>query len=150
MEIAKGSNRDFSHSLETTAAPVAIWSLWTTPSTWALWDLGLKSAELDGPFVEGAVGTIISKSGPASEFKVLHVEAGKRCTFGTRLPLARLEIDRFLEPSPNEKVRITHHVSFSGVLAGFWAMLFGPGFRRDLPPTMARLAALADEEVASK
>jgi hypothetical protein len=145
MNVTKGSTRNFGHCLETTAAPQAIWSLWTTPSTWQMWDLGLKSAKLEMPFVAGAIGSILPKSGPSSKFSVTRVEDGRRCTFVTALPLASLVVDRSLTTLANGKTRITHEVSFSGPFAALWAMVFGPSFMRDLPPTMERLAALACE-----
>ena len=37
--------------------PVRVGHRWTTPETWSDWDLGLRSAVLDGDFEVGAAGT---------------------------------------------------------------------------------------------
>ena len=37
-----------------------------------------------------------------------------------------------------------HEVCFTGPMAFLWAALLGPGFRKALPPTMEKLAALAE------
>lgn len=144
--MAAGTNRAFSHVNQTRAPANAVWRLWTDPSTWQDWDLGLKLASLDGPFEPGAVGTLTPKSGPESAFRITALEAGRFCAFVIALPLARLEITRTIRAvSPTV---FEHHVAFKGPLAGLWAWLFGSGFRRDLPPTMARIAQIAEKAEA--
>lgn len=140
--IAEGTNRAFSHSIQTSVQPQAVWRLWSSPSTWRDWDLGLKDATLDGAFAVGAAGELTPKSGPKSRFKITAFERGRNYTFATTLPFAQLEITRaILSVSPTV---FEHKVTFKGPLAGLWARLFGPGFRRDLPPTMARIVQIAE------
>ena len=145
--IAEGTNRAFSHSIQTSVEPQAVWRLWSDPSTWREWDLGLKDAKLDGAFAVGAAGELTPKSGPKTRFKITALERGRNYTFATALPLARLEITRTIL-SRNPTV-FEHQVTFKGPLAGLWARLFGPGFRRDLPPTMERIAQIAEEGEAA-
>ncbi len=141
-ERAAGTNRSFSHDVETVASAEAIWDLWTDVSTWKDWDKGLKDAELEGPMTLGARGKIIPLSGPAARFQVTEFDEGEAYAFETRLPFARLKVRRsFVSRQP---VLFRHEVSFHGPLAGFWANRFGPGFRAVLPPTMATLGRLAE------
>ena len=140
-------NRAFSHTITTFAQPSAIWALWCDPGSWEHWDGGLKSARLIDPdFRVGATGQIIPRSGPPSSFTVTAVEDGARVVIKTRLPLAKLTLDRRLTATPD--VSFTHHVAFTGPLAWLWASLFGTGFRRELPHTIARLAQLAEGQPA--
>ena len=138
---AVGGNARFSWTLPT-ATPAAVWGRWSDPSTWSEWDGGLRSASLDGPFVVGATGVLTPRSGPASRFKVTEVEVGKRCVFETELLLGRLRVARELGVG-ERGATFTHTVSFHGSLGWVWATVLGPGFRRELPRTMERLAALA-------
>ena len=140
--IAEGTNLAFSHSIQTSVQPQAVWRLWSDPSTWREWDLGLKDAHLDGAFAVGAAGELTPKSGPKTRFRITAVERGRNYTFATALPLARLEITRTIL-STNPTV-FEHQVTFKGPLGGLWAQFFGPGFRRDLPPTMERIAQIAE------
>jgi hypothetical protein len=136
------SNSDFSHTLQTTH-PSRIWHFWTHPSTWKSWDGGLKDATTPlEPLELAATGTIKPLSGPSARFKVTALTPGKSITFDTRLPLATLSITRTLDQS-GPTATFTHRVRFRGFLGWFWAARFGPGFRRELPLTMQRLADLA-------
>jgi len=147
--IAAGSNRTFYHEVTTSAAPSEIWALWTDVSTWKDWDKGLEDAELDGPFVLGAVGKIVPLSGPSARFDITEFNDGTSYAFETRLPFARLEVRRAVVGTNPTVFR--HDVSFRGVLSGFWADRFGPGFRRALPLSMDAIAEIAEQnsQVAS-
>ena len=142
--LAEGTNRAFSHTLTTEASPERVWQLWTDATTWKDWDKGLKDAEIDEPFTLGATGRILPLSGPASKFEVVEYVEGQSYAFETRLPFARLTVRRsFVSLNPTT---FQHEVSFDGLLAGFWAGRFGPGFRAALPPTMTSLAELAEQQ----
>ena len=140
--LAEGTNRAFSHEVTTTAPPEAVWALWTDASTWKDWDKGLKSAEHEGAMAVGSKGTIVPLEGASANFEVIRLEPGKSYSFRTSLPLARLIVER--EITGTAPTRLRHTVSFSGPLAGYWSDQFGPGFRAALPPTMERLADLAE------
>jgi hypothetical protein len=139
--IAEGTNRRFSHTITTQADASRIWQLWMDVPGWKNWDKGLKDANVSAPLALGVRGQIIPLSGPAANFHVSAYEEGISYAFATALPLARLIVRRTIVGT--NPTRFTHEVSFEGLLAGFWAGRFGPGFRQALPPTMAALAALA-------
>ena len=142
--IAEGANKRFFHDVRTTADPDAIWRLWTSPQTWKLWDQGLADAEFEGAFVVGATGRIIPNAGPKSRFEIIALDPGRSYAFKTRLPLARLVVERaFVSRAPT---CLRHEVRFEGFLGGFWAERFGPGFREALPPTMEELVRLAEKQ----
>jgi Polyketide cyclase / dehydrase and lipid transport len=142
--LAQGTNRAFSHSVQTSATPEAIWTLWSDVTTWKTWDKGLKDAQMAGTFVVGSEGQIIPLSGPPARFKIIALEQGKSYSFATSLPGARLIVARsFVSTAPNATV-FRHDVSFTGPLGWFWADRFGAGFRAALPPTMTALARLAE------
>ncbi|MGL4239446.1 SRPBCC family protein [Tabrizicola sp.] len=141
QEIASGTNRDFSFTIQT-SAPDRIWKFWTDPATWGDWDQGLKSASMQGSMHLGSTGQITPLSGPTSKFKVVSFDAGQSYAFETRLPMASLHVARSFNP---DRSAFTHHITFRGPLAFAFARMFGPGFRRALPPTMRKLADLSEQ-----
>lgn len=136
----EGTNREFSFSLAT-QAPDAVWQLWTTPSTWGDWDLGLKSARLEGEMKLGSSGEIIPLSGPKATFTVTRFEPRRAYAFRSPLPFASLEVERFLSA---DRRTFTHRVRFEGPLSFLFAATFGPRFRAVLPDTMRTLNAIAE------
>ena len=139
---AEGSNRSFSHQITTTAAPSQIWKVWMDVANWKDWDLGLKDASSDGPLKHGATGMIVPRRGSASQFTITEFEFQNAYTFETDLPAAKLIVER--EIIKTNPTTIEHRVRFTGRLSGVWALALGPGFRRALPPTMDRLAEIAE------
>ncbi|MEL7332684.1 MAG: polyketide cyclase [Cyanobacteria bacterium J06560_2] len=138
----------FSYTLETTAAPETIWSIWTAVGWWPEWDSELLHAELEGDFCLGAVGRLKPRVGPVSEFSVSQIALGKSYTFTTKLLFCKLHVYRFLEPSNSiNKTLFTHRVSFEGPLSFLFNLLLGPRFKRALPKAMAQIQQLAESEV---
>ena len=119
-----------------------VWQLWTRPASWAGWDRGLRSAELVGPFRTGATGRLVDLRGRESAFVVDEVVEGRRCRYHVRLPGGRLVLTRTL--GDGAPVTVRHEVAFSGPLSLVWAVVLGRGFRRQLPPTLDDLVAVAD------
>lgn len=70
-------------------------------------------------------------------------DEGRSYAFVTQMPGATLTVRRTIVRAGPPLV-FRHEVSFDGPLAGFWADRFGPSFRTALPPTMERLATLAE------
>lgn len=148
QDRASGTNRHFEHTESTTAAKAEIWNLWTDVTTWKLWDKGLKDATIDQAFTKGATGMIVPTKGSTSAFTVTEVAQQESYSFATKLPGAQLIVRRQFVDGPNTSFR--HTVRFDGPLAPVWAALLGGGFRRQLPPTMALLAAEAERRVSEQ
>ena len=43
---------EHAQTVTTTAAPSAVWALWSDPATWPSWDPSVTAVTLDGPFAE--------------------------------------------------------------------------------------------------
>ncbi len=141
---AKSTNKNFQHSLKTTAPATKIWQIWTTVEKWHLWDVGLKSATLTGAFAVGNSGTIESLKGQITPFTITELTAGEKYTIETKLPFGKLCITRFLEENENTTIFI-HHVYFEGISAGLFAAILGKKFRKLLPEAMENIKQLAEE-----
>lgn len=137
-----GSCRHF-HASAATDVPQEVWRLWTTPQTWGEWDVGLREAHLDGPFVVGSQGTVTDLGGRCSPFRVTVLESGRRCVYEVPLVAARLVLERTLHRSGPGPEQVRHDVAFVGPGAWPWALLLGRTFRRQLGPTVDGLLARA-------
>src|SRR5512132_3511401 len=67
MEVAMWS---VEYSVETNAAPGAIWRLWADVPRWSDWNSDLESAELSGEFVAGSTIRMTSVSGESIELRI--------------------------------------------------------------------------------
>ena len=143
LEVAAGSNRDFAHTVTTTATSEALWAVWTDVAGWPAWDVELDSAGLEGAFAEGATGRLVPKRGPSARFVIEEVDEGRAYTLVTKLPLGALRVRRTWADL-EDGISVTHAVSFHGVGGRMLSGRLGPAFRRALPVAMARLCEIAE------
>ena len=148
--LADGTDRRFSHTVVTDAAPDAVWRLWTDVSTWPQWDTEVARVEMDAAWAVGARGRLVPASGPSARVRVTEVEPGRATTFETALPLGALRVARRWRAAgtPGQaagggRIAFTHEVSFHGVGGRLLARRLGRRFRAALPQAMARLDSLA-------
>lgn len=142
--VAVGTDRAFAHTVETTASPEALWAVWTDVDGWPTWDTELASSTLDGPFEDGAEGTLTPQSGPPSRFRIEDVEPKRAYTLATRLPFGALRVRRTWAPTGDGRIAVTHAVTFGGLGGRLLAGRFGPQFRRALPDALDRLCRAAE------
>jgi hypothetical protein len=142
--FAQQSNTHFSYTIETTAPPEAIWRIWTDVPNWKTWDDGLKTAELDGPFIANTKGALIPDKGPQSRFVLTEVVPGQTYTFRTKLPLGALYVKRLLSMQ-NGKTAFTHEVWFTGLTKGIFGRALGRNYRQILPGVMEKIRVLAEK-----
>ena len=139
------TNKHFWNTVETSASPEKIWTIWTDVSQWKTWDTGLKDALMSDPFKLGAKGTIVSLEGRKSKFKVVEYEEGLSYTIKTKLPLGSLYVKRTLSTQSGKTI-FTHEVWFKGLTGGLFAKRFGPKFRKMLPEVMLKIKQLAESK----
>ena len=127
----------------TSAAPAAaFFDRWADVATWPEWNLDTEWVRLDGPFEEGATGTLKPKGGPKVPFTVASLVPEREFVDVSRLFGARLTFAHHLTPGAGGcTVRV--EVSMTGPLARVWTLLLGKGLRTSLQPDLERLAAVA-------
>jgi len=135
----------YTETVETEAPAEAIWSLWSTPSTWHTWDSEVKSAEIHGDFVQGAKGLMQPASGPRVAFTLTKVTLNECFTNRAKLPLATLDFSHFYNPKSADGTtgQITHRVTIRRLLAPLFGLLIGRGVKKHLRSAMLKLAAQA-------
>jgi hypothetical protein len=133
---------EYEHSVHTTATPAAIYALWADTPNWPAWDTSVTAVDLDGPFVEGATGTMHLADQPPVSFRLTAVAAGIGFVDETEIPGAVLRFHHRVEALPGGGAVVTHRVQIEGD-AGFVSEL-GPAVTSDVPEAMAGLIALAE------
>lgn len=128
----------FEHSHRFAASPERIFARYADVVSWPEWDEDLKASSIDGPFVSGATGVVVPKSGPKSQVRFLEIQPDRGFVVECPLPLCTMRFEYELRPAGDGTVA-THRVVFRGVLAWFFGRVIGSGMRDDLPKTMQRL-----------
>jgi hypothetical protein len=130
----------YEHTLESDAAPEAIWRLWADVSSWSSWDDDIQWARLDGPFAVGSRGRLKPQGVPAAAFALVSVVPDVSYTVEQRLPLARLRFHHELARTVGAPARFTHAVTIDGLLGPLYVSLFGRRMKANFPKIMRHLA----------
>jgi hypothetical protein len=104
-------------SLETAAAPSAVWRVWSDVIHWPEWNPDMKESRLDGPLKLGATGMIDTRSGGRHDVVVTQYEEGRSFELeSTALPGTKMAIRATIAPSGLGS-RITQGFEPRGLLA---------------------------------
>jgi hypothetical protein len=131
-----------SASITSTAPAAAFFERWADMETWPEWNTDTVWVRLDGPFAEGATGTLKPKGGPKVSFVVAELTA-ERFLDVSRLIGARLSFDHRVT-ALETGTRVDVVVSLDGPLARVWKLILGSDLRASLQPDLDRLEAVAD------
>ncbi len=151
LPIIDGPLRHFSGAAEIDAPQSAVWPLWSEPRRWAEWGIR-KSAPCCSPARCGKARRAACARPPARprralgapcKFEMLWVDRTRGYGFVTRLPFARLRIER--EWLGGGGTGVQHEIYFEGLLALVWARILGPHFQRGLGGALANLKRIAEE-----
>jgi hypothetical protein len=130
--------------ITSTASPAAFFDRWSDMASWPEWNLDTEWVRLDGPFIEGATGTLKPKGGPKVGFVVERLTTDEFIDvsklFGARLTFAH----RVTSVADKTEVRV--EASISGPLATVWRLVLGKGIAASAQPDLERLAAAAEAD----
>jgi hypothetical protein len=131
--------------INSSADPASFFARWGDMATWPEWNLDTDWVRLDGPFVEGATGTLKPKGGPKVPFTIARLVPGREFTDVPRLFGARLTFQHLVSTAEG-RTTVEVSVSMSGPLAPVWRLILGKGLRSSLQPDLERLAAVAEKD----
>jgi hypothetical protein len=129
---------------ETTAPPSALFARWADMATWPEWNTDTEWVKLDGPFAEGATGTLKPKGGPKVPFVVATLVDGERFTDVSRLRGARLVFDHVVTTRPDGGSAVDVTITIEGVLHRLWTKVLGKDLAAALQPDLDRLMAVLE------
>ena len=112
-------------SLDTTAAPAAVWSVWSDVNHWTQWNPDMNDSRIEGPLRLGATGMINTKSGGKHDVVVTHFEEGRSFELeSTALPGTKMAIRATISPNGTGS-RITQGFEPRGLLAPIVGPMMG-------------------------
>jgi uncharacterized protein YndB with AHSA1/START domain len=132
------------HSVETTAAPEAIWREWSDVDRWPEWNGDIERIELDGPF---AVGTRITMTPIGDEPVELHIaEAVEPELFVDEADLGEIVVRTIhrVEELDQGRRRVTYRMEITGSAADTLGPQIGPEISGDFPQVLAALVERAE------
>jgi hypothetical protein len=128
-------------SIDTSAAPARIWSLFQDVQGWKDWNPGIEQIALHGEFVEGGS---FSMQPPGSEpflSTLVQVQENRGFTDVTEIAETRVVVRHEIAALPSGGCRVTYATEITGPQAAE----FGPLVTEDFPQVLAGLKRVAEQ-----
>ena len=125
------------YSIEVSVEPETIWQLFCDVAGWKLWNAGIETIELDGPF---ATGTWFTMKPPGSEplrSRLVDVRENECFVDETQVGDLLIRVAHRLVRLGARRTRVSYMVDANGP----GAAEIGPMIAADFPDVLARLAA---------
>ncbi|MFD9305119.1 SRPBCC family protein [Streptomyces sp. NPDC060048] len=134
---------EYEHSVETTAAPEAIWSLWADVEGWGAWNADIENIELRGAFAAGAEITMTPAGQDPVELRVVEAVEGEVFADEARFGALVLRTSHRIDRLGADLSRVVYRMEISGEGAAEAGPQIGPAVTADWPETMAALVRTA-------
>jgi uncharacterized protein YndB with AHSA1/START domain len=135
---------EYEYSVETSAAPEALWRHWSDMAAWPQWNDGIDSIDVEGPF---AVGTAFTMTPPGDEpirMRLVEIKPGESFTDEMDAGDFAVRTEHRLEPAAGGLTRIVYRTEITGEAAGPIGPQLGPQITADFPEVLAALAKRAE------
>lgn len=135
---------EYEYSVETSAAPEALWRHWSDMAAWPQWNDGIESVDVEGPF---AVGTAFTMTPPGDEpirMRLVEIKPGESFTDEMDAGHFAVGTEHRLEPAAGGLTRIVYRTEITGEAAGPIGPQLGPQITADFPEVLAALAKRAE------
>ncbi|UQX89323.1 SRPBCC family protein [Jatrophihabitans telluris] len=129
--------------LTSAAAPAAFFARWADMATWPEWNADTEWVVLDGPFTQGATGTLKPRGGPKVAFTVELLDEHAFVDV-SRLVGARLTFDHRIAPRAGGGSDLSVSVALTGPLRPLWMAILGKGIRDSLQRDLDALGRAAE------
>jgi len=137
---------EYEYSIETTAAPDAVWRRWSDIARWPRWNDGIDKIATDGPFRAGTTVTMTPPGDEPIRMRLAQITPGEVFTDEMDGGGFTVRTAHRLEPAPGGRTRISYRTEISGPAAGQAGPQLGPAITADFPAVLAALARLAEGE----
>jgi len=135
---------EYEYSVETTAAPQALWRHWSDMAAWPQWNDGIETIDVEGPF---EVGTAFTMTPPGEEpirMRLVAIKPGEFFTDEMDAGDFAVRTEHRLEPAAGGLTRIVYRTEITGEAAGHIGPQLGPQITADFPEVLAALARRAE------
>jgi hypothetical protein len=141
---------DYASSIDSPAAVDTLWRLYSDVATWPRWKVGIRHAELDGPFETGVHGWLIPAGQAPMSFHIAEAKEKERYISETELAgEVTLRMEHYLTPLPGGGTRMTHRATIPRAAQDTIGLNYCPDFDYGIRATLRRLSALAAEPDAT-
>jgi uncharacterized protein YndB with AHSA1/START domain len=135
-------------SLETNAAPEALWKLWSDPSTWAEWNPDVERMEVSGLVEPGKTGQMHTRGGRHHQITFTDVQPGRAFTLETRvIPGTKFAFTCRIDPRAGGAT-ISQSITVKGPLGGIAGPMMAGQIANTFPPILQGLAKKAGDGAA--
>ena len=131
-------------NIRLSASPQAIQAVYADVAHWHLWDPDTRSAQLDGPFAVGTMGSLRPPKGLAISLMVTEVTPGGGFTVQSPVLSSKMTFEHVLTPVA-QGVEVMHRVTFSGWARALLMHMVGKPLKTGLPVTLANLKRYVEE-----
>ena len=135
---------EYEQSVETTAAPEALWQHWSDMATWPQWNGGIETIDVEGPFAVGTAFTMTPPGDEAIHMRLVEIKPGESFTDEMDAGDFVVRTQHRLEPTASGLTRIVYRTEITGEAADHIGPELGPQITADFPEVLAALAKLAE------
>ncbi|MFB0615767.1 polyketide cyclase [Streptomyces sp. AGS-58] len=133
----------YEHSIETDAAPEAIWRLWADVENWGVWNADIASVRINGPFAAGTEIVMAPADQDPVHLIVAEATVNEMFVDEARFGELLLRTAHRIDQGERGRVRVTYRMEITGTGADELGPQIGPAVTADWPETMAALVKLA-------
>jgi hypothetical protein len=133
----------FEHSIETGAAPEAIWRLWVDVENWGTWNADIATIEIRGPFATGTEITMTPPGQDPVELRIAELTEQELFVDEAEIDGLVLRTIHRLDIIGPSRTRVVYRMEITGTAADEIGPRIGPAVTADWPDTMAALARAA-------
>ena len=139
----------YEHSVETSAAPAAIWRLWADVESWGTWNADIESIQISGPFAAGAEIVMTPAGQDPVHLRVAEATVDELFVDEARFDglllrtVHRIERLDGLDQGGRLRTRVVYRMEITGAAADELGSQIGPAVTADWPDTMAALVKRA-------
>ena len=126
------------HSIETTAAPEAIWGLWAKVAGWPDWNADLERAELSGPFAAGSTIAMAPHGQEPIELRIAEAVEPELFVDEAHLGDVVVRTIHRIEEAGG-RIRVVYRMEITGPEADTLGPQIGPEISADFPQVLAAL-----------
>lgn len=133
---------EYENAVETTAAPEAIWCLWSDVENWGTWNAEIEKIEINGPFAAGSQILMTPPGDDPIPLVIAEAVENERFVDEARFGDLLLRTAHRIEAEQG-RTRVVYRMEITGSGADEAGPQIGPGITADWPETMAALVKMA-------
>jgi Polyketide cyclase / dehydrase and lipid transport len=136
--------REYGTSVETSASPEQVWSVWSDMSTWGDWNPNVETMDWTGGFASGTTGTMNTKAGQHHKMQLVDVQPGRGFALLTSVvPGTRFRFNCRIEPA-GAQTKVSQTVEVGGPLGPVMGPMMGPQVAKEFGTLLSNLARRAE------